>query len=73
MGNLDLHKTVNNFTGDEQLICKTLLSWVNDGSHSSHEELYISEGEERIDVYINVFKKIFKNLGHESHYKMMMS
>tara|TARA_Y100000780_G_scaffold230853_1_gene254092 strand:- start:76088 stop:76318 length:231 start_codon:yes stop_codon:yes gene_type:complete len=72
MGNIKLEDLHLKFTGKEQFICKSLLSWVNDGSHSVHDDLYVTEGPEVIDQYMNVFKEIFYQSAHDSHYEMMM-
>ncbi len=56
---------------EERKICKSLISWINDGSHSITDDLYVEMSDEQIDKYKDVFEKIFKNMGHEAHYKMM--
>ena len=64
---------VNSFsTIEEQMICRSLLSWINDGSHTIPDDLYIDSYTDSIDRYKQIFKKIFTNMGHEAHYKMMM-
>jgi wobble nucleotide-excising tRNase len=60
------------FEGREKLICQSLFSWVNDGSHSIHDDLYISYGEQTNDSYLEVFKEIFKRSRQQGHYNMMM-
>ncbi len=72
MGNMKLEDLHLSFTGKEQFMCKSLLSWVNDGSHFAHDDLYITEGPEVIDQYMNVFKEIFYRTNHKAHYDMMM-
>ena len=61
------------FSGKDQKICKSLFSWVNDGSHFSHDDLYVSVDDSTIDRYLDVFKQIFHETGHDAHYKMMMN
>lgn len=64
---------VNSFsTIEEKIICRSLLSWINDGSHTIPDDFYINSHTDSIDRYKQVFKKVFINMGHESHYKMMM-
>ena len=58
--------------GNEKLICKSLFSWVNDGSHSAHDSLYVSIDSSVVDIYLSVFQRIFKETGQIAHYKMMM-
>jgi wobble nucleotide-excising tRNase len=59
-------------TQEEQLICKSLISWINDGSHSVHDDLYIESPERSVETYLSVFEKIFEVTGHSAHYEMMM-
>jgi len=57
---------------EEQIICKSLMSWINDGSHVIQDDLYIELQDDVIDKYLEVFKKIFVFTNHEGHYNMMM-
>lgn len=59
------------FDGREKLICQSLFSWVNDGSHSIHDDLYINHGEQTNEVYLRVFRSIFDEAGQIGHYNMM--
>ena len=59
-------------TAEDKLICKSLLSWVNDGSHCLPDDLFVERPENQVDKYKMIFKKIFENMGHIEHYKMMM-
>ena len=72
LGNIDRDATIAKFDGREQQICGSLFSWVNDGSHSVHDDLHMSADEELVDRYLSVFKEIFIRSGHGSHYNMMM-
>lgn len=56
---------------EERQICKSLLSWINDGSHSLADDLYVEIPNEQIDKYKEVFRKIFEVMGHLAHYEMM--
>ncbi|MEZ2894473.1 AAA family ATPase [Providencia rettgeri] len=58
---------------EQQQVCKSLLYWINDGSHCIPDDLYIQRQGDSIDIYLSVFKDIFKLTGHESHYDMMMN
>lgn len=60
------------FEGQDRLICKSLFSWVNDGSHSAHDDLYVSIEDSAVDGYLRIFREIFKRTNHLPHYKMMM-
>ncbi len=57
---------------EEQIICKSLISWINDGSHGIADDLYIEIQDDSIDKYLDVFKNIFIFTNHEGHYNMMM-
>lgn len=64
---------INKFPNMENKnICSSLLSWINDGSHSIPDDLYIDSYTDSKERYLQVFKEIFVNMGHESHYNMMM-
>ena len=64
---------INSFDSvEEQLICKSLLSWINDGSHTIPDDLYIDSYSDSIEKYKLVFKDIFDKMEHISHYNMMM-
>lgn len=71
-GSIDIDEIIEKFPEEEKLVCKTLLSWVNDGSHHINDDLYVDTNQEGTQNYINVFERIFKNSLHESHYNMMM-
>lgn len=59
-------------TQEERIICRSLISWINDGSHSVHDDLYIELPDMQVETYMSVFEKIFEYTGHSGHYKMMM-
>ncbi|WP_445497795.1 AAA family ATPase [Photorhabdus sp. SF281] len=60
------------FDGRDRLICQSLFSWVNDGSHSIHDDLYINHGERTNETYLRVFKDIFTKAKQNGHYELMM-
>lgn len=57
---------------EEQTICRSLISWINDGSHSLPDDYFLEDSEEVIAKYLNVFERIFEEMGHKAHYEMMM-
>ena len=71
LGSIDPDTICNFFKGKDKLICNSLFSWVNDGSHFAHDDLYISLDELMISNYLRVFRDIFIKTRHEAHYKMM--
>lgn len=72
LGGIDFDQLCALFDGKEKIICKSLCSWVNDGSHYAHDDLYVSIDDSMVDTYLTVFREIFDKSGHSSHYKMMM-
>ena len=72
LGGVDPDKIVDKFEGKEKMICKSLFSWVNDGSHSAHDDLYITIENSAVENYLDVFRAIFKKMDHFAHYEMMM-
>lgn len=72
LGSIDPDKICNMFDGPEKLICRSLFSWVNDGSHYAHDDLYVSIDDSGVARYLDVFKKIFVDSGNAAHYNMML-
>lgn len=60
-------------TKEEQEICRSLISWINDGSHSVNDDLYVELQDRTVETYKKVFKEIFILTKHEGHYNMMMN
>lgn len=60
-------------TIEEKNICRSLISWINDGSHSIPDDLYIDSYTDSVERYKTVFKQIFVKMDHEAHYDMMMT
>ena len=67
----DLDDVCKEFSSSERIVCRALLSWVNEGSHAVFEGIDFSDTE-MVEMSLPVFKKIFKNSGHSAHYEMMM-
>jgi wobble nucleotide-excising tRNase len=59
-------------TYEEQEICRSLLSWVNEGSHTLPDDLVIEIPDDTIEIYLSVFKGIFNGTKNIGHYMMMM-
>lgn len=73
LGNYQYITLIEQFTSyEEQIICKSLISWINDGSHSISDDLYIEIQDTSINKYLDIFKRIFEVSGHQGHYNMMM-
>ena len=60
------------FDGQEKLICRSLFSWVNAGSHHAHDDVYVTPSDTMVQNYLKVFRAIFEKTGHLGHYRMMM-
>ena len=72
LGNMDSDKICAMFEGRDRLICKSLFSWVNDGSHFAHDDLYVAIDDSMVEKYLRIFRAIFEMSQHHAHYKMMM-
>ena len=57
---------------EEKQICRQLLSWVNVGSHSYPDDIYVEMSDEQINRQRDIFHKIFIKMHQEEHYNMMM-
>lgn len=56
----------------EKEICRSLIYWINDGSHCIPDDLYIEQEDDLKGKYMDVFRLIFDRLGHINHFNMMM-
>lgn len=71
-GGITLSDIVEKFDGEEKSTCRSLLSWLHDGSHHINEDLFVERSIDLADNYLRVFKEIFYRMGHGPHYEMMM-
>ncbi|WP_428409073.1 AAA family ATPase [Hyphococcus sp.] len=71
-GGVTPESIIEKFDGQEKLICGSLFSWINDGSHFANDDLYMSCDPGQVGRYLAVFQRIFEESGHDGHYKMMM-
>lgn len=71
IGGIDYEKYINDFDGEDKIIAKSLIAYINDGSHSIGDDFSISIGTDDIQKYLLVFEKIFDKSGHINHYNMM--
>lgn len=72
LGSIDTHVIIERFEGQDKVQCQSLISWVNDGSHYSPDDLYVAISDSMAHSYMKIFFKVFKAMGHMPHYKMMM-
>lgn len=66
----DLIKSFANI--EEQEICRSMVCWINDGSHTIPDDLFIQSNDDSKEKFFAVFEKIFINTNHHEHYRMMM-
>lgn len=71
LGNRNPEKIIEKFEGKDKQICASLYSWINDGSHSTHDDCYVAPHDGQVTSYLDVFKRIFEVTGHGAHYEMM--
>jgi len=71
-GGIAPEEIVEKFEGQEKMICASLFSWINDGSHFANDDLFMSCDPGQVDRYLTVFQRIFEENEHGGHYKMMM-
>ena len=50
----------------------SLLSWVNEGSHSVPDDIYMALDTGTTAKYLEIFRQVFVKLGQKNHYNMMM-
>lgn len=72
LGGVDPDKIIALFDGTDKFVCKSLFSWINDGSHSAHDDIYLATDNSMVETYLKVFKAIFEKSDHLPHYEMMM-
>jgi wobble nucleotide-excising tRNase len=72
LGDINFEEICAKFEGLDRVTCKSLFSWINDGSHFAHDDLYVAVEDSMVERYLIVFRAIFQKSGHEAHYKMMM-
>lgn len=73
LGGFDTDALRNMFTGEEQLVFRALVSWINEGSHLVADDSYVAFDSAVSDRFKQVFKRIFEVSGHIGHYQMMMA
>lgn len=64
---------INKFnTQEERDICRSLLCWINDGSHCLPDDLFVQIPDDETQRFLDVFKGIFEHTDNIGHYNMMM-
>lgn len=74
LGGLDDDKIIDSFSNkEEKIICRSLLSWINEGSHEVFDDINFSLTVENKELYKQVFKRIFEIEKQINHYNLMMN
>ncbi len=60
------------FEGNDKVICRSLYSWANAGSHFVDDDLYVTTTDRAVETYQRVFRQIFQRTNQLAHYDMMM-
>jgi wobble nucleotide-excising tRNase len=72
IGGIDYEKCINEFSGQDKLICKSLISCINEQSHTISDDYFMCIEDGDIEHYLLIFRQIFEKMNHISHYNMMM-
>ncbi len=73
LGKFGDDELINKFdTPEERDICRSLLCWINDGSHCLPDDLFIQIPEDETQRFLDVFSGIFEHTDNLGHYNMMM-
>jgi wobble nucleotide-excising tRNase len=73
LGRIPLDILYTKFDGDKKIICKSLCSWIHDGSHSAFDDDYYTPLDDtNVHLFLDMFKQIFEQCGQIAHYNMMM-
>lgn len=71
LGSVDYKKLCDKFDGPDKVMCNSLFSWVNAGSHSALDDAHITPSDAMVKNALRVFKEIFVKSGNAGHYDMM--
>lgn len=72
LGGVDWRSLDRHFEGADKVVCKSLFSWINAGSHGFDDNLYFAVDAASIENHLRVFKAVFERSTHGAHYRMMM-
>ena len=72
LGDVNIEEICSRFHGPDRIVCKSLFSWLNDGSHSVHDDINVALDSDNVQQNLQIFRKIFEKSGHIAHYRMMM-
>jgi len=72
LGGTELHELPDKFDGIDKVVCASLVSWINDGSHFTPDDITFVLDQAAVDNYLRIFRAVFEKWNHLEHYKMMM-
>lgn len=72
LGGEDLSKFHRQFPDGDRQIFKSLISWMNSGSHSAFDDFSATATNYGAEKHLAVFRELFNKTNHISHYNMMM-
>ena len=72
LGGEDINQFHTKFPDGERQVFKALISWANSGSHSTFDDFSAATALYDPEKFLCVFKKLFFETNHISHYNMMM-
>lgn len=72
IGCTPLDKLSDKFDGADKLICRSLISWTNAGSHNILDPSFVTPSDVSMNNYLRVFRMIFEKADQAGHYWMMM-
>lgn len=72
LGDIDPKSLDRHFQGSDKVVCNSLFSWINAGSHGFDDDLHFAVGAASVENHMRVFKEIFEYSHHGAHYRMMM-
>jgi wobble nucleotide-excising tRNase len=68
----NMRKLLERFDGPDVQIVVSLIAWMHDGSHNTHEDVFVSITPDQVNAYRDVFRRLFVENGDEEHYNHMM-
>lgn len=69
IGGLNYDECIDSFGDEDKIICKALISCINDGSHFISDDFVMCYETDAMENYLRIFRLIFENMGHGSHYE----
>lgn len=72
LGGVDPKGLDRYFEGADKVVCKSLFSWINAGSHGFDDDLHFAVDAASVENHLRVFAAIFECSTHGAHYRMMM-